>query len=256
MKIKHIALFIGFALLVTACSGGTQYVCPDGTTVSDRANCPPQDTQDETDTTDQAPSQQPDQEQTEPEQDQTDTPSQDEETETDTEESLSIDDRTQELFDEGRDRIDSIRYKYDGDVYHVRGNKIKVALEQETNYKETQPYSHVYINKETGEATGVCEADDDTWCPETTVHDADADNYYLRTPMDWIEAVKGATYEGNGMQLQKRSTHKISFDTGETEGTMYLLNYYNIPAKIELPDRTINYQEIATNSVKEEDVTR
>lgn len=249
---KQYVLLLGLLLLALGCAQ-QQYECPDGTMVASEDDCPAPDEPDEPTTgpeesdmtNDSGPA----------------TPEQPEETTA----PISIDEEVEAMISEAEDRVNSFSYVLARpgtterlNTYRVRGDRAVIELERLPDFKISQPFSHVYVDLADDEATGYCAAESTIWCPDgVTEHDADYDDYYMRTPYQWLTSLQTATVKGNGPQLQKRSTQEVTFTTTHgTSGTMYVLDYYNLPAKVELEDgRVFEYREISINSVSEEDVT-
>ncbi len=191
-------------------------------------------------------------------------PPQQEENET---EKATIDSEVKDMIKKVENNVNSFSYTYVGPpnnkpqrTYKVVGNTIKVDLPQPRDKTRAPSFTHVYLDTNTKTAVGWCEKRDLNRCPNGTVKytDVDYDQYYKKTPYQWLKDIKSATYKGSGPQYESRATLSVEFTTeDDRSGEMRIVEFYGLPGKITLDNGdTIEFRDLSINSLDEEDVAQ
>jgi len=256
MHLRFKIILVVLLLIIVACSK-QQYVCPNGSTVDNVADCPKPEVKVEAEEQVKEEVKEVVQETTvniplapEPE----------------VEEAVTnIDDKSQELIDKV-EKVKSFSFVYVGppenlpkDTYYVKGNLMKVELLKATDHKLTQDFTSVYIDTDSNSAVGYCEAREISRCPEgvKVYPGLDPDDYTVKTPYQWLKSIVTGEYLGNGPQFEKKATSKIKFTTNDgVSGEMYVIDFHALPGRVVLDDGSkYEFRDLSVNSVKDADVT-
>lgn len=262
--IGKLTLMLGILALVLAGCGQKQYVCEDGTTVQDPSQCPGQEDMEE----------QPAADQEQPEQEETPAAPEDPDT---TEETIeegqpaeegqevekSISSEVQGLIDSAED-VSSYSFVYSGPglpqhTYYVKGDMVVVELKKATDYKLSQNFTHVYIDTSTSEAMAYCNVDDKNRCPNgiQSHGSVDMDEYYVKTPLDWLKSLQTAETLGGGPQFEQRNTVRVDFTAEDgTSGEIHALDFYGLPGRVKMDDGTvIEFKDLSIGNVADDKIT-
>jgi hypothetical protein len=179
-----------------------------------------------------------------------------------------------DLMDKGRTKIKSMQYEYvtdklmiPGDIYFVRGDKIKVKLQRPLELRDRDNYfDAVFVDVNDNEARAFCM---DVWdkndCLEMYKEfSITAGKYIHDSPIDWLERIPPTAKREGTQQWDKRDTMRGIYDA-EEEGYQWVVlmdKTYGVPIYIqrvtgEAESRVEWYEfhSFFVNSVLEEDVT-
>ncbi|MFC1648955.1 hypothetical protein ACFL1B_05885 [Nanoarchaeota archaeon] len=236
-------------LFLVACS--TQYVCPDGSVVSDAATCPVIEAE-------------PVVEETVPEEVPVEVEAEEEEV-VEEEPEYVIAEEVQVFMQSAPKRVQSMKFLHVGppdflpqDIYFVKGDKMKVEILRATDHKLSQDFTHVYLDASDKSATGYCEIIEVDRCEALQDHSwtVDYDEFHIMTPLDWLFSIQSAEYDGGGPTFENRKTHRVKFTSEYGSGIMSILDFYAIPALIMLDDgNRIEFRDLEVNTVTDADIT-
>ena len=161
----------------------------------------------------------------------------------------------QELLAKNKNKVKNIYYKYrspqTGNNFYeffVKDNKIKYLPYREIKVLEKpESYDSIFIDKTAKTAQSYCLA---AYCRyKGKKEDLNYEEFYISTIFDWINGITQAKKVGEEV-IDDRSTWKVETN----EGTLWIDTFYAVPLKIESGGKTFRFEQIAVNSVKDEDV--
>ena len=166
-----------------------------------------------------------------------------------------ISDEVKQLFDKSS-KVKSIYYKYKGpetaDFFHefyIKGDKIKYRPGRDLKSLDNpESYDVIYIDKALATAKSYCDAAYCTVKGKKT--DLNYNNFYIRTPMDWMNGLEKADRIGEEV-IDDRKTWKLDTERGQ----MWIDTFYGIPLKVISNGQTYRFQQISINGVTDADVT-
>lgn len=167
-----------------------------------------------------------------------------------------ISQEVKELLDTADKKVESLRYSYKGPEtkdfiydFYVKGDKIKYILQPD--YKvidiDKDAYNAVYIDRKAKTAEAYCDARN--CIVKGKKADLDYDDAYILTPLDWLGTVESAEKKGEEL-IEQRNTWKISTNSG----TLWLDTFFGVPLRAESGEDLYQFQKMAFNDVKDEDV--
>ena len=239
-RIVMIALLIVVVFIVSC--GKTQFVCPDGTTVSDPDLCPSEE-----ETVTKRASKPPE---TTPEPkkefDVTIGPLEED-----------IPENIEKLFAK-KSKVKSMSYDYregkavTGPKYrvYIKGNIIKIELPVKTDILYQNELDVVIFNTAEKSAVGYCESR--KYCKEVGEQgEVDYDLYYKDTPFDWLDKVRSAE-KVQEIRLLNRNTWRLQINE---EFTYWVDAFYGVPLKITKGESLYYiYNRPLFNGVGDEDI--
>lgn len=166
-----------------------------------------------------------------------------------------ISDDVRELLAKHKDKVKNIYYNYrspqtGSDFYEffVKGNKIKYLPYREIKALDApDSYDSIFIDRAARTAQSYCK---EAYCRyKGKKADLIYQEYYIPTIFDWIDSITQAQKVGEEV-IDSKSAWKLETD----QGTLWVDLFYGIPLKIESGGKTFRFEQIAANSVKDEDV--
>jgi len=145
----------------------------------------------------------------------------------------------------------------------VKGLRIKLDIMSVGH--QVPPYSSIYVNRETQEAFGICEARRPVECdPLGKVTVLGFDDVNPLTPHDWLRDIPSAAEVVGTESFDRQETTLIRYQKGNNKVRMWIHDYYNLPMKIELShiegedeiiDAVYVYKIIQSGRIKTSEVT-
>lgn len=165
----------------------------------------------------------------------------------------------QDLLDK-HEKIKSYHYQYNEppnnqgtNIYYVKEDKIRVDITQ-SDITLRNKYTSVFLNTKEKTAVGICKLDE-LRCPDGEVQvDVDYDQYYRKTPIDWMNDV-GVGEFTSGQTIDQKITKVYVFEKGGDEYKYYIDEYSGMPMKIVKGSDIWNFKELGANDFQEDYVT-
>lgn len=248
-KTVFLAILAITTLLFAACVPvATMYVCPDGSSVSDAAQCKAQVSETEKDTAPSSSTTKP-----------AETPAAP--TETDAvvkDKELTPDAKA--LLDKIA-KVTTVKFNYYTssdptvqDKYVVSKYRMKVELVNKVFFTPKELYDTIYLDFRNQDAAGYCERQSSETCPDKDKRYAVSyDDYKIRTPFQWYDAIEEASLTGRSKQLEGKTAKELSFKADGVEGKIWVDSYYGIPLEVEHAGETYKFQNMYINDAKEAD---
>ncbi len=219
MKKIFILILVVFSLFLLSCTA-TKYVCPDGSTVSDSALCPQAEEKEaavvETSTTSEV----------------------------------------EELLAKSKNVV-SMSYDYkrvDQPLEKplkvwIKKVTVKQELPTQTNILNSKEMDIIVFNTLAKTANAYCESK--KYCIKTgDIGAVDYNQYYLKTPLDWIEGVSSAKKKGEA-RLANRDVWILQL---EGEVIMYVDTFFGVPLRVDNGQERYEFQNPVFNGVTDEEV--
>ncbi len=210
---RVLLLLLSISLLLVACS--TKYVCPDGSTVTDVNSCPQS----------KAPAK-----------------------------ALSAE--IEDILSKSKN-VESMSYDYkrvDKPLerpVHVWIKKLMVKREfnVQTEVLNKNEKDVIIFNLADKTATVYCESK--KFCIKTgNVGAVDFNQYYVKTPLDWVDGVTSAEKKGEA-RLANRNVWILQLDENVT---LWVDTYFGVPLRVDNGQERYEFQNSIFNSVEEKDV--
>lgn len=219
MKRIFIFMVVLCSLFLLSCTA-TRYVCPDGSTVADPVSC-----------------------------------SQVEEKKV-VEETPAVDSPVEELLAKNKN-VESMSYDYkrvDKPLEKVvkvwiKKVTVKQKLSVQTKVLNNNEMDVVIFNTLTRTANAYCESK--KYCIKTGDAGAvDFDQYYIKTPLDWIDGVSSAEKKGEA-RLANREVWILQLDGNVT---MWVDTFFGVPLRVDNGQKRHEFQNPVFNGVTDEQV--
>lgn len=162
-----------------------------------------------------------------------------------------------ELLDIADKKVQSLRYSYKGPEtknffynFYVKGDNIKyiLYLTYKTLDIDEDAYDAVCLNKKLETAQAYC---DNRKCyVRGKKADIDYNEFYIWTPLDWIDNIEFAEKLGEEM-IEKRNTWKLSTSN---LGIIWVDRFFGVPLKAEFEGNIYHFQKMIFNDIEDEDV--
>lgn len=214
MKGKLVLILLLIALLVVSCAP-TRYVCPDGSTVADADLCP------------KAPAP-----------------------------TKTISAEIEEVLSKSKN-VESISYDYKRfdkplerpvNVW-VKKLAVKQELIVQTGILNKNEKDVIIFNLADRTARAYCESKN--FCIKTgDVGAVDFDQYYFKTPLDWIDGVTSAEKISEA-KIGERTVWQLKTPEGVS---LWVDSYYGIPLRVDVGDERHEFQNPLFNEVQDKDV--
>ena len=213
---KILLLLLSLSILLTACS--TKYVCTDGSTVSDPSTCPKPTVQ-----------------AGEP-----------------TEQGSPI----EELLAKSRN-VESMSYQYKRFdrplekpvMVWIKKLIVKQELLVQTDVLNKNIMDAVIFDTGAKTAQAYCESQH--YCVKTGLAgEVDYDQYYVKTPLDWIDGVSAAEKISEA-QIDGRKVWQLQTKEGVS---LWVDTYYGVPLRVDMGEERHEFQNILFNSIEDADV--
>lgn len=139
------------------------------------------------------------------------------------------------------------------DKYYIKGTQMKIELFDRGWFNPDTHMTAVYIDASTKTATGFCEDNRLTHCPDPNRRfPASYDTYSVKTPYQWLKEIQYGVL-GQGEKLNERMTQKISYSKGESVVEQWLDEYSGLPMRVRITNSTGQYaydfRDVNINSV-------
>jgi len=148
------------------------------------------------------------------------------------------------------------------DTYNIKGSKIRVDLFPTDPYIIDDYFDTVYLDAADKSATARCEEEKRCMSHNTDntgkVFEASFDDFYKKTPYEWLKEVTYAEIVGPEV-VESRSATKVKIPGEAMTTYMWLSDTYGLPLKvvIEKDDgtkETYGFKDFVMNSLKDADV--
>ena len=236
-------ILLAAVFLIAACAPKTVYICPDGSSVEDKAMCKP------------VPTYVPDSAQQEP-------AKTEEPPVVDTvvkEKSLTPDAKA--LFDKLA-KADNIRFNYftslDPNVqnaYTVSRYRMKIELINKATFSPTENYDTVYLDFRNQDASAYCERQSTNTCPDKDKKfDVSYNDYKIKTPYQWVDFIEEASLTGRSKQINGKTAKEVSFKAAGKDGTMWVDSFFGEPLEVYYDGVSYQFQNTYVNDAKDADL--
>lgn len=214
---KKVLLLLMVSFFLVSCT--PQYVCPDGSIVSDPASCPREEQKID-------------------------------------EEVVAVPDPVEEFLSK-RKSVESMSYEYKridkplekALTVWVKRAVVKRELLVQTNILNTNEMDVVIFNTADRTAHAYCESK--KYCIKTGDAGAvDFDQHYIKTPLDWVEGIISAEKKGEA-RLGDRDVWILQMNGNVT---MWVDTFFGVPLRVDKDQERHEFQNPAFNSVTDEDV--
>lgn len=165
----------------------------------------------------------------------------------------------QEILDKNT-KVTSFKYTYfdssiskKSDFYYVKGDLIKVDNFVPESYIKEEIHTEVYIDRVSGTQKGYCR--DKNQCKDLDFNAVvpPMRNFDVNTPLDWANQITNGRII-NSEDVFGRNAIKINTNIKGKESQVWIDTYYGLVLKIENEERTLRFEDISANSVKDGDV--
>lgn len=162
----------------------------------------------------------------------------------------------QQLLDKS-EKVVSLSYSYDNinnnlDLplhFWIKGDIVKRELPIETDILYKNELDVVIFDTAKRTATGYCESH--KYCKQVgKIREVDYDQYYIKTPFDWIEKTTSAEKVSEEVMF-KRDTWKIKVNGGVL---VWVDSFYGIPLKVDEGNKRYEYGWPLFNQLSDSDV--
>lgn len=126
-------------------------------------------------------------------------------------------------------------YKDSQGTYNIfiKDNKMKIELSSKTKFSGGENFDTVYLDTDTKTAVGYCEKKSICDKYKDQEFEAQYEDYYKKTPLDWRNEIVTAEDKGPGEPVFSRQTQKIQYKKGNNIIKMLVGKYYGIILKVE-----------------------
>ena len=139
------------------------------------------------------------------------------------------------------------------DKYSIKGTRMRIELFDRGWFNPDTHMTAVYIDAPTKTATGFCEDNRLTHCPDPSRRfPLSYDSYAIKTPYQWLKEIQYGVL-GQGEKLNERMTQRISYSKGEAVVEQWLDEYSGLPMRVRITNSTGQYvydfRDVNINSV-------
>lgn len=236
---KH-AIILGILILslfLVSCGKTTNFVCPDGKIVTDPSSCGTGNNN-------------PIEDQVSPTTEEKSAGS------SDSIPDLPMAPKVQRLIDKGLS-VGSFSYDFkdlqkpkEALTYHynIKSSLVKRYLPITTKILYQNDFDVVIFNRENKTATAYCESQE--YCKKVGEYgQVNYDDYYVDTPLDWLEKIKTAELTSTSEEVFGRSTWTVKANDGEF--MVWIEDYYGVPLKVQEGNLGYEFREPKFNTLSD-----
>jgi len=140
------------------------------------------------------------------------------------------------------------------DKYIVSKYRMKVELVNKVFFTPKELYDTIYLDFRNQDAAGYCERQSSETCSNKDKrYEVSYDDYKIRTPFQWYDLIEEASLTGRSKQVEGKTAKELNFKVDGIEGKIWVDSYYGVPLEVEHAGETYKFENMYINDAKEAD---